>query len=350
MKTILLTSILIFMSIGLIAQTSLTYKNNALRIGDSFNFREIQFPDPGNAGANQIWDYSKIQYKGEGPISSLQNASAQKMTGVVDYNLLFNENGYDYFMNSSENRLEELGVVNKELKMTFVYSDPLVKMKYPFFYGEQFSDHFIGVAYYNETYTIDFFGDYSVTADAYGTLILPDRVIENVLRIKSIKKGLQINMCGTTDINIVRYMWYASSYRYPLLSISIIENCYSGRAPEITKTAFTNTQQRNERSAPIESNNPVKQIEKQDVLVILSPNPFSNKLTYNYFLTEQLPVSIELYDMSGQYNGWLVKKQIQSEGLHTGELDALKYGLMPGIYFIRFTFDKQVVISKVVKL
>jgi len=86
-------------------------------------------------------------------------------------------------MNSSDNKLEELGYENKDLKLNLVYSDPVLKMKYPFNYGEQYTDHFIGVAYYNEIYTIDFFGDYTVTADAYGTLILPDRVIENVLRV-----------------------------------------------------------------------------------------------------------------------------------------------------------------------
>jgi len=350
MKTILPAFTLIFISIGLFAQTSLTYKNNSLIKGDSFIFREIQCPDPGNAGANQIWDYSKIQYTEKNPVSSFQDATVQKLKGISDYNLLLSENGYEYFMNSSENKLEEMGYVNKELNMNLVYSDPVLKMKYPFGYGEQFTDHFIGVAHYNETNLIDFFGDYSVTADAYGTLILPDRVIGNALRIKTIKKGLQINMCGTVDINIVRYMWYASGYRYPILSMSIVENSYSGRVPEITKTAFTNTQQKNEKNASNVSNNPVKQIEKQDVVVVISPNPFSNKLTYNYFLSEQLPVSIEIYDVSGKSCGWLVKKQIQPMGLQTGELNALKYSLRPGIYFIRFTFDKQVVISKVVKI
>lgn len=350
MKTILTTSILIFVSFGLMAQTSLTNKNNSLKVGDSFAFREIQFPDPGKAGANQIWDYSKIQYTEKSPVSSLQDASSQKLKGVSNCNVLLNENGYDYFMNSSDNQLEEMGYINKELKMSLVYSDPVVKMKYPFFYGEQFKDHFIGVAHYNERDTIDFFGDYSVVADAYGTLILPDRVIGNALRVKSIKNGLQINMCGTVDINIVRYMWYASGYRYPLLSLSIVENSYSGRTPEIKKTAFTNTEQRLEKNMPIVSNKPASKIATQDVLVTISPNPFNNKLIYNYFLADQLAVSIEIYDVSGKSCGWLVKKQIQPVGLHTGELDALKYSLKPGIYFMRFTFDKQVVISKVVKI
>lgn len=353
MKTILFTCILLVISAGLFSQPSLTHNINALKIGDSFAFREIEFHDPGSEGTNQIWDFSKIQYTGKSQVSSMQIPPAQKLNGTGSFNLSLNENGYDFFMNSSGNKLEECGYVNNDLKITLIYSDPVVKMKYPFSYGEQFIDHFIGVAYVNETSRIDFFGDNSVAADAYGTLILPDRIIENALRVKSVKKGLQINMCGTTDVNIVKYSWYAAGYRYPVLNIGIVESRSDEGAPVITKSAFTNTQQINELNAIIGSNIPGKTItplSQKEVSVIVAPNPFYEKLTYNYFLSEQLSVSIELYDLSGKYSGWLVKDQVQPVGLNTGELDAMKYGLTPGVYFIRFTFDKQVVICKVVKI
>lgn len=356
MKTILFTFVFMFVSVGLFAQNSLTHANNALITGDSNVFLEIQFSDPGNSGSNQTWDFSKIQYTGKSPVSTIQVAPLPKTEGVGDYNFSLTENGYDYFMNSSENRLEERGYVNKELKLTLKYSDPVVKMKYPFSYGDQFRDHFIGVALFNETNTIDFFGDCTVSADAYGTLILPDRVLKNALRVKAVKKGLQINMCGTIDVNIVKYSWFASGYRYPVLSINIVENSFNGGAPVITKTAFTNTGQFTNNSAmlvsntPVKSDNPVALVEKQEVSVNLSPNPFTDKLTYNYLLSGPRDVSVELYDLSGKYSGWLVKNQMQTEGLHTGELNAETFSLTPGVYFIRFTFDKQVIIRKVVKI
>ena len=142
-----------------------------------------------------------------------------------------------------------------------------------------------------------------------------------------------------------------------MLNISVVETRSNDGAPVFTKSAFTNTGQRlEERSAIIGSNNPVKTpgqgalIEKPEVSVIVSPNPFSEKLTYNYLLSDQMTVSIELYDSSGKNSGWLAKDQIQTVGLHTGEFSALTYGLTPGVYFIRFTFDKQVVIRKIVKI
>jgi len=350
MKTILLTSTLILTAISLFAQTSLTHDNNSLLSGDSFIFKEIQSPDPGNSGSNQTWDFSMIQFTAKNSVSTLSDAPIPIFAGAGSYNLSLGESGYDYFMNSTSNKLEEMGYVNSEKKLTLIYSDPVVKMKYPFSYGDQFTDHFIGVATYNESYTIDFFGDCLVTADAYGTLIMPDKILANSLRVKSVKTGLQINMCGTTDVNIVKYAWYSPGYRYPVLSISTVENKYSSGSTEIIKTAFTNTEQTTEKSALLGSLNPVKQIELQEITVVLSPNPFSEKLTFNYMLPGPLPVSIELYDMTGKQNGWLVKNQPQSQGYHTGELDAATYGLTPGIYFMRFTFDKQVIIRKVVKL
>lgn len=356
MKTMLFTSVFMFMSFGLFAQTSLTQANNALVTGDSNALREIQFTDPGNAGINQLWDFSQIDYTGNNPASTIHAVPSPSAEGAGVYNLFLNENGYDYFMNSSGNRLEEWGYENKELKLILKYSDPVLKMKYPFSYGEYFSDHFIGVARYNETSIIDFFGDCTVNADAWGTLVLPDRVIRNALRVKSVKKGLQINMCGTTDVRIVKYQWYASGYRYPVLNMNIVENSSNGAAPVVTKTAFMNTSQMEERSSNLgadtqaNTNDQVKPVEYQNVSVIVSPNPFPVNLTYNYLLTEPMDVSVELYDLSGKYSGWMVKNQLQAEGLHTGELDAVTYNLAPGTYFMRFTFGKQVVIRKIVKI
>ena len=80
-------------------------------------------------------------------------------------------------------------------------------------------------------------------------------------------------MCGSTEISISRYSWYAPGFRYPVMTISIVENRYRGGVPEITKTAFVNTQQQRDGSA-IASVNQGSQVETSDVSVILFPNPF----------------------------------------------------------------------------
>ena len=71
-------------------------------------------------------------------------------------------------------------------------------MKYPFSYGDDFTGDFAGVAYFQENTVINFSGTYTVTADAYGTLILPDRIIKNALRVKSEKNAIEVNPCSYT--------------------------------------------------------------------------------------------------------------------------------------------------------
>lgn len=350
MKKIILSSLFLAMSAGLMAQPALTHRNNALIDGDQNVYREIKNVEPGSAGANQIWDFSKIQFTGDKHESNIQSTPSRNLSGISEYNLLLNDNGYEYFYNFSENGFEEKGFINIEKELTLVYSDPVVKMKYPFAFSEQFKDTYVGVATYKEGTRIDVSGDYTVEADAFGTLIFPDRVVKNALRIKITRNGLDRNMCGSTVSTSVRYLWYAGGMRYPVLNITNMEYQASGQVPTVTKTAFVNLEQSDASTTIAGSEEPQIQVEKSDVSVILFPNPFSEKITYNYFLRNQIPVSIELFDMTGNNRLQLVKNQIQTEGLHTGDLDGLTIGLTPGIYYLRFTFDKQVVVSKIVKI
>ena len=356
MKKLLILSILTIVSIGLFSQTSLTFKNNGLTIGDSNMSQEIQYQDPGNSGANQIWDFTNVVYTGKILVSALVIPPVQKPTGIDNNNILLNDNGYGYFMSSSENKLEELGYINKELNINLVYSDPVIKMKYPFTYGSMFNDHFIGVAYANDSNRIDFFGDCFVNADAFGTLILPDRILENVLRVKSVKKGIQINMCGKVDFNIVKYSWYSDGYRYPVLTANVVETSYYDGVPTFTRSAFINTQQQNEKASFVGMNFPGKpvslgmQTKSQGITVLISPNPFNEKLTYSIILDREMVVSVELYDMTGKHIAWHIKNQPKPMGLHSGELGQLTHNLPTGVYFVRFIFDNQSVIRKVIKI
>lgn len=352
MKTSLFTSLLLLLSIGLAAQTTLTYQNNSLTINDSNTYQEIQFADPGASGPNQEWDFSRIQFTDKNQCSSVQFPTIQKLAGITACNLLLADNGYQYFLNSSENGLEEAGYVNNDQKLSLVYFDPIIKMKYPFTFGNQYTDHFVGVALFDGTSKIDVAGDFTVSADAFGTLILPDRVIKDVLRIKSVKKGQQNNVCGITDFSITKYSWFAAGYRYPLLNLNIVETRSNGASPVITKTANYNIQQQYEKKAVVGAALQTSRtaLPGSEIEVNVSPNPFQNRLIYSYFLPESADVSIDVCGISGKTIGWIFKHQQQGAGLHNGEFYASKFGLAPGIYLIRFTIGKQSVIKRIVKL
>jgi hypothetical protein len=233
--------------------------------------------------------------------------------------------------------------------MKLNFTEPVDKMKFPFSFGQQFSSPFTGIAWYNENSRLDLSGVYSVSADAFGTLILPDRILKNTLRLKATRQSLQVGVCGSTQAVTEKYCWYAPGYRYPVLMIGTTESRYGATDLVVSKQAWINLDQHapgNPSAVP----NPGSRNGITENSIIVYPNPFNEQLTYNYFIWKQFPVKVELYDMSGRFNITIEKKQVQSGGLHTGTIDAPVLGLPPGVYYLRFTFDKEVAVSKIVKV
>jgi hypothetical protein len=307
------------------------------------------YVSPGAAGENQVWDFSAIQVSGKTSYRGVSEDMTHKMAGPGERNIVLAEDGYEYSYICSENSIREIGYANPGKKMTLGYDTPLVQMKYPFSFGQQFAQPCSGIAWYHDRSRIDFSGTYAVTADAYGTLILPDRIMKNTLRVKVVKQSLQISVCGSTQSTSTKYFWYAPGYRYPVLMLGTTENKYGAKEPVTHTNAWLNL---NQASGGAASSVTLSdgQSETSENTVIVFPNPFSEQVTFNYFLRSQVPVSIELYDMSGKFNILVEKKKTQLDGLHTGTLNASKMGLPPGVYYLRFTFDRQVVVSKIVKI
>jgi hypothetical protein len=294
-----------------------------------------------------MWDFSKVQYTGTGISGKMNSSAATEPTAVGVYNMVMNENGYDYFINLSRTSYEEKGYVTKDIAVT--YSNSVLKMKYPFSYGDNFTDDFSGVSYYQVNTVVNFSGTYSVSADAYGTLILPDRYIKNALRVKCEKKAIEVHPCNAVDVDIVRYIWYAPGYRYPVFSLVVKTVTRTGQEPVITQNGYISLQQGlwNDATTAIGGQ---AAVDNSDFTVLSYPNPFSDILSYSYFLRKDMPVKIELYDVTGKFNVNLADDQSQSDGVHTGTFDATTANLTPGVYYIRFTFDKKVVVNKIVKI
>ncbi len=349
MKKIHILLLFSFILSNVSAQVILNHRSNGLVAGDSSRPREIVFVEPGREGENQVWDFSGIQFTGKTTFNGITENLAVKSAGINEQNFIVSDDGYEYNFTSGEDGYRETGYVNNGKKLTLNYSSPVVRMQYPFSYGEHFSNPFSGVAWVNNVSRIDVGGVYTVKADAFGTLILPDRILKNTLRVTTTKQYLQTSVCGSTQSNIIKYCWFSPGYRYPVLTLMVSENTYSGREPVIVKSAWLNVNQHasDARTSAVISEN---QSTTPENSVIVFPNPFSEQVTYNYFLRNQVHVSVELYDMSGKFNILVEKKSFQSEGLHTGTLNALDLGLSPGVYYLRFMFDKQVFVSKLVKI
>jgi len=344
MKKIIALASVLFLTTEGFSQTSLTYQKNALQFGDSVQSHEFVYTSPGNDGANQIWDFSKIVYTSKNQTANVKNTPSAILEDVGSYNTILSESGYEYYFDLSESALILKGYTSADLST--IYTDPILKMKYPFAFGEKYTDAFAGHALFKKVTQISFTGDYTVSADAYGTLIAPDRTYTNVLRLTITKNSIQTNPCSTIKADQTFYYWYAEGYRYPVLTLNYKSTQQNADEPIIEKSGFYNQQQSNNNTVATG----IDDQQNADFALNSYPNPFYDIVSYSYFLRKPMNVSIEFFDMSGKLNDFIIDNQIQTDGIHNGEVDAKALTLVPGVYYIRFTFDDKVIVKKVVKI
>jgi hypothetical protein len=335
-----------FVASSAFAQFALTYKNNAPLVGDSIRTQSIENISPGGDGLDQVWDFSKIQFTNEKATSFLTQNPSKLIDGIGSHNATLNDKAYEYVYNIGEDKSEIVGLMTNGL--TVVFSDPILKIKYPVAFGTYFTDGFTGngADLYKSNVAVS--GTNSFKADGYGTLKLRDKTLNNVLRVKIEENKIQLNPCSVYEMKTTTYFWYAPTYRYPVMGTTTREVKSSTKNTEVTQTSFINEKLIN--SSSLVTGLDKKEAIPDEISLSLYPNPFIEKLNYSYFLPKQMPVTIELIDITGKTIIELVKEQIQPEGFHSGNIDALKNHLERGMYSFRIKCGDSVIVSKAVKM
>jgi len=346
MKKTIIIPLFLLLSAVVFSQTTLTYETHSLRPGDSTRFITVPYTNPGEAGPAQIWNFSGLEASGPEVKSFLPMPSDPSLKTTGDHNIVLAENDNRYFYRLSADALLETGATTSEYILNF--QDPVLKMLYPFSYGNRFSDQFSAIAETNTGHQVAFSGTYSVVADGYGSLILPDRTLKDVIRVRTETSSLEINQCNTIETHAVRYLWYASNERYPVLNLTETSYTIGGKPHEVKRTALLNLMPESmpEVTSPEDPKNPAI----ETVTLVVYPNPFQEELNYHYFLRKAMQVSVSLLDLNGKTIANPVSNRIQQEGLYSGSIDAIQQHLVPGVYTLRMVFDNQVIIRKVIKL
>ena len=337
MKTLNLI-ILVFFAFSISnSQTVVTYKSHALQAGYEHTTQYVTNISPGQAGENQIWDFSDFKCENTKKSEIIEASQTLHNGSFPTSNIsIIDEDNYFYF-NLDELYLEYQGLISPNAVITF--DNPIVKMSYPFIYRDKIEDEFSGTGIYYGQIQTDIYGTYSVEADAYGTLILPDDVtIHNVLRVKTINHIFETS-CKTTEFNNVKYLWYSEDYRYPIMVIT------QNRKFVDDKETYTNFGYYNEKAFQtrlIETNN-----ELANFSVQVYPNPFTEFATITYNLPETTKVNISVYNINGQQVQTIVDNQEQ-ENVQTYIFNPSNNNLAVGTYFIRFKFDNEIIFKKII--
>ena len=366
------------------AQHSLQSTLNMFRPGDIIVKQQVDYKDPGRAGENVLWDFSKLNaVNSEYTISYLAPKLSPEQTYIMGLDTLSvmevdPENliiGYEhftaYYYQLKNNRLFLLGHANAVSQMR--NEKPVLLFEYPFSYKERICDD-----YYSKTFSagvkpMKSRGEVSSEADAQGMMILPSGdTLRHVMRIKTVRTIIEMpdtivknrrnkaKEYKATNTLIESYLWYAKGYRYPVFETICQFNKNDSTHVEFFSTAFFYPPQEHhylesdtENQAVLDSsiiidNSPIdpKQWIKDNFRYNFNPNPVSYTLNIEYHLEQPAEVSISLYHT---VNGIVSKipADMKQSGSYTETLDCSSLPI--GTYVLSFQVEGETVSSVVLK-
>jgi hypothetical protein len=287
--------------------------------GDVFTYYNCVVSSPGIAGADVTWDFSAAtvssSYQGEYDVcsSSPDCATFPGSNMVLKYPSLNTEKFLIIDSNRYANNGLQLPAGN------YVYSKAFDYIRYPFHYGDTYTDSLAATFTYNG---IPYFerGHFTNTYDGWGTLKLPTGTFTNVLRMRLVQVYSYSDLSGTTISldSIVQYTWQAPGYHEYLFSFS---KTYKNAALAYTTISFSNQFVLGVSSIG-------------DVLANLTvfPHPVKDELHLTFNMESSDVMHIGIYDMIGKELAVIDDKIVEA-----GQQD-LSYkmpGLSRGIYVLR---------------
>lgn len=345
----------------ILAQPTLTPANFAPSVGESqfYNIADTNSVLDNTTGANVTFDYTGLQGYGQTQTQYSIDPSTTTFASTFP-NATIADTTAGYEINKNYNRLNGTDSITKVGIVADVpgygtvvgeYNfDPEITMKFPFVYGDIYFDNYAGeFEMVSNGVTTEGEGNVTVSADAWGTLLLPMGVsIDSVIRVKTIEY-LETDTIiigfppfGTTILPIVisaeNINYYKPSIsKYPL--VSFVSGSYTQDNAVIDSSRGIITQY------PIGLITSVNDIVLFDK-VSLYPNP-SNKqtttLTFN--LKENTTSNISIFNNLGQkvmsvFNGSL------NQGVN--KLSIKTDGFSKGIYFVKLIIGENTITKKLI--
>lgn len=376
----------LFLSIWLTlpGYSQLNSTHNHLRSGDVLIKQQIEYVDPGQAGTNRIWDFSKIKTVNpsytlsynQPPLEGdsvyiLGNQRFKKREVSSDELIVGTEHNTMYYYHFRGDTLLQTGHENPSVVLA--YDNPIQQITYPLNYGQKISSDYESRGFYSGTVAIHTRGTVTTIADAYGKLQLPSGdTLNPVLRIKTTQTIIDIPAEGSYMLTqedsrkqVETCRWFSKGYRYPVFET--VRSINLKDSSEIFKTAFyyptqdhlyLDTDPENQalldelwdidKDKTIAIDPTAKTARIEDYITCeLYPNPVVSTLNLKYELKQDVKVSFELYSIEGMPVK-KVKAQLKTAGIYYESIDCSN--LQSKSYVLRVMADElsvnQVVIKK----
>ncbi len=358
MRKITLSFITFLVTVGVQAQNShsLTTCRNAYRATDALVKQQVEFKDPGSSGRNLHWDFSTLQPLNESYSLnySLRNAADTSTVSGVEHNTR-------YYYRQQRDSLQAVGYENSTTYME--YTQPEVRMHFPFAYGDTLFSYFTGKGEYCHRMPLAVKGYTRIMADAEGELKLPQfTTVKKALRVHTLRHYTETGK-DSVEMTLDTYSWYAAGIRYPVFeSIKTIlsrktasaQGEGTGGAADDT-TVFSTSfyyppelQTSQVQTDAIAEDQPEAAVGAAAVFTEaqLMPNPVEDNLYITFKLTRAAKVWFTVHNNIG-----IALCQTSAQNLGEGNHDTTvrMSGLVPGVYSLYVHVDDMVMRESVIK-
>ncbi len=324
----------IFLTTIVFGQTTLTYDNHALKDGIHNPMTLCEYADPGIAGTDVVWDFSKLVAKQEftGHINNALNRPV-----ISDATTELEEFGTSFFFKIDDESILQVGYASKDGKSIVEYSEPFEKMRFPFAFSDHYSKNFAGTYKVNDTKIGEIDGKGSIEADAWGKLILPNNsVYENTLRVKTTKTYKTQFSNSEQNVEIVTYRWYNNINRYPLLVLTEYKTISNSNENVSYQAAYNNNAV---HALAVSSNS-------MDENVAVYPNPAENFMKVKIFAENASLARLTIFDITGKkvfVNADYNLSQGNNEITLYNEISSLK----SGTYLLNISMNNKSIVREI---
>lgn len=345
--TIVLFNLLVFLTQVLVAQQIPVMRNDynpSPQPGTTMNITRINAGaiSQGASGAAITWNFAALATENVKtgtfvlPNATSYSASFPNSNIAIAYTPGIEYGSYtaNYeFFNISNASFTKNGFVNNASTPIAVnYTDPKTLMPFPFTFGNTNTDNF-AAAYISGTFNVTESGNFTITADGYGTLILPYGTINNVLRVRIVETLTQtITGFEPFEYQIETYAWYHPKLAYPFFSIT--SEIVNG-SPQPSIIARYIQIPGFDDSLPDIVGIPTAPMFEG---MTLYPNPTQGNAQLSLTLLQSAQTQITLYSMNGQMVQQPVSDFLQSGNYH---FDLEVSTLPKGVYFVNITTNEQ---------
>lgn len=288
--------------------------------------------NPGASGANITWNFGDITPSGSQKID-FDNAAAtpygaqfpNTIAVIYSENLSMPSATLSHeFWNTQGGTLNRKGVANP-LGITVDYADSKQMLSLPFTYNSNFTDNF-SANYVAQGTNVSETGQRTVTADGYGTLVLPYGTVSNVLRVHTTETYQQVipSLPNPLNYTVETYAWYRSDWNFPVMVISTESIDVSPQPVSVAYyTQYISTGQQN--------------VELAQFALRSYPNPASSQATIEFSLPQTVSVALNLYSINGQLLDTVLSGEQMASGKQSANLDVSAYPA--GVYLAELVVD-----------